>query len=109
MPTRYVPPAAGVAAAGAAVSSAATPSRESRGGLTTGRDPRTLDPRRQLGQTRRVRVVVAEDVMLTREGIVRVLGDAGIDVVGEAADVDALMHAVAAERPDCAIVDIRMP
>jgi serine/threonine-protein kinase len=56
-----------------------------------------------------VRVVVAEDVMLTREGIVRVLRDAGVEVVAEAADADGLMHAVALERPDCAIVDIRMP
>jgi DNA-binding NarL/FixJ family response regulator len=56
-----------------------------------------------------VRVVVAEDVMLTREGIVRVLGDAGVDVVGETGDVDGLMRAVATQKPDCALVDIRMP
>jgi DNA-binding NarL/FixJ family response regulator len=56
-----------------------------------------------------MRVVVAEDVMLTREGIVRVLTDSGVEVVGEAADVDSLMHAVTAEGPDCAVVDIRMP
>ncbi len=47
--------------------------------------------------------------MLTREGIVHVLADAGVEVVSEAEDVHALMHAVAAARPDCAIVDIRMP
>jgi DNA-binding NarL/FixJ family response regulator len=63
-------------------------------------------PRRQ---TERVRVVVAEDVMLTREGIVRVLSDAGVDVVGQAGDVNGLMRAVATQKPDCAIVDIRMP
>jgi DNA-binding NarL/FixJ family response regulator len=56
-----------------------------------------------------VRVVVAEDVMLTREGIVHVLADAGIEVVGEAADVDGLMRAVATQHPDCAVIDIRMP
>jgi DNA-binding NarL/FixJ family response regulator len=56
-----------------------------------------------------MRVVIAEDVMLTREGIARVLADAGIDVVGKAADVYALMHEVASSKPDCAIVDIRMP
>jgi DNA-binding NarL/FixJ family response regulator len=56
-----------------------------------------------------VRVVVAEDVMLTREGIVRVLADAGVEVVGEAGEVDALMRAVATQKPDCAVVDIRMP
>ena len=56
-----------------------------------------------------MRVVVAEDVMLTREGIVRVLADAGMDVVGEAADAEGLLRAVAIEKPDCAVVDIRMP
>ena len=56
-----------------------------------------------------MRVVVAEDVMLTREGIVRVLADAGVEVVGETGDVDGLMRAVATAKPDCALVDIRMP
>jgi DNA-binding NarL/FixJ family response regulator len=56
-----------------------------------------------------MRVVVADDVMLTREGIVRVLDAAGAEVVGEAGDVDGLMRAVATQMPDCAIVDIRMP
>jgi DNA-binding NarL/FixJ family response regulator len=56
-----------------------------------------------------MRVVVADDVMLTREGIVRVLAAAGAEVVGEAGDVDGLMRAVATQKPDCAIVDIRMP
>ena len=56
-----------------------------------------------------MRVVVAEDVMLTREGITRLLTDSGIDVVGEAGDTAALLRAVRATRPDAAIVDIRMP
>jgi DNA-binding NarL/FixJ family response regulator len=56
-----------------------------------------------------VRVVIADDVMLTREGIARVLAAAGVEVVGEAGDVDGLMRAVATQKPDCAIVDIRMP
>jgi DNA-binding NarL/FixJ family response regulator len=56
-----------------------------------------------------MRIVVAEDVMLTREGIVRLLRDAGFDVVGEAGDLDGLMRSVAAERPDAIVVDIRMP
>jgi len=47
--------------------------------------------------------------MLTRAGIVRVLGDAGLDVVAEAEDVDGLMRAVSLHRPDVVIVDIRMP
>jgi DNA-binding NarL/FixJ family response regulator len=56
-----------------------------------------------------MRVVVADDVMLTREGIVRLLGDAGIDVVAEAEDAEGLLRHVRLKRPDAAIVDIRMP
>jgi DNA-binding NarL/FixJ family response regulator len=56
-----------------------------------------------------VRVVVAEDQLLTREGLVHVLRDAGVDVVGEAADADTLMALVATQVPDAAVVDIRMP
>jgi DNA-binding NarL/FixJ family response regulator len=56
-----------------------------------------------------VRVVVADDVMLTRAGIARVLAAADVEVVGEAGDVDGLMRLVATARPDCAIIDIRMP
>jgi len=56
-----------------------------------------------------VRVVVADDVMLTREGIVRLLRDAQIEVVAEAADAEALLRQVRNARPDVAIVDIRMP
>jgi DNA-binding NarL/FixJ family response regulator len=56
-----------------------------------------------------MRVVVADDVMLTREGVVRLLRDAGIDVVGEAEDAEGLIRHVRLCRPDAAIVDIRMP
>jgi DNA-binding NarL/FixJ family response regulator len=56
-----------------------------------------------------VRVVVADDVMLTREGIVRLLEDAEIEVVGQADDASSLLRRVRATRPDVAIVDIRMP
>jgi DNA-binding NarL/FixJ family response regulator len=56
-----------------------------------------------------VRVVVAEDVMLTREGIVRLLRDAGVEVVAEAEDAAALLREVHQTRPDVAVVDIRMP
>lgn len=56
-----------------------------------------------------MRVVVADDVMLTREGIVRLLEDAGIDVVAEAEDAEGLLRHVRLRRPDAAIVDIRMP
>jgi DNA-binding NarL/FixJ family response regulator len=56
-----------------------------------------------------VRVVVAEDVMLTRAGIVRLLEDAGVEVVGEAEDLPGVLRQVRAHRPDAAVVDIRMP
>ena len=56
-----------------------------------------------------MRVVVADDSMLTREGIVRLLRDAAVEVVGEAEDADGLLREVALSRPDVAMVDIRMP
>jgi DNA-binding NarL/FixJ family response regulator len=56
-----------------------------------------------------MRVVVADDVMITRTGIARLLGDAGIDVVGEAGDSESLLREVKAKQPDVAVVDIRMP
>ena len=56
-----------------------------------------------------MRVVVADDAMVTREGIVRLLRDADVEVVAEAEDAEGLVRHVALERPDAAIVDIRMP
>jgi DNA-binding NarL/FixJ family response regulator len=56
-----------------------------------------------------VRLIVAEDVMLTREGLVRLLREGGFDVVAEAEDLDGLLRAVGLERPDAVIVDIKMP
>ena len=56
-----------------------------------------------------MRVVIADDMMLVRSGLARLLSDAGVDVVAEAADAEALLRAVAWENPDVAIVDIRMP
>jgi DNA-binding NarL/FixJ family response regulator len=56
-----------------------------------------------------VRVVIAEDSVLLREGIARLLTDAGVEVVGQAGDADDLMRKVRAHRPDVAIVDIKMP
>jgi DNA-binding NarL/FixJ family response regulator len=56
-----------------------------------------------------MRVVIAEDVMLTREGIARLLTDAGIDVAAQVGDAPALLGAVEVTQPDAAIVDIRMP
>jgi DNA-binding NarL/FixJ family response regulator len=56
-----------------------------------------------------VRVVIAEDLALLREGMARLLTDNGFEVVAAVADADALVHAVLRERPDVAIVDIRLP
>jgi DNA-binding NarL/FixJ family response regulator len=56
-----------------------------------------------------LRVVVADDSVLLRDGVVRLLDDAGIDVVAAVGDADALLAAVAEHRPDLAIVDVRMP
>jgi DNA-binding NarL/FixJ family response regulator len=56
-----------------------------------------------------MRVVVADDVMITREGIVHLLRGAGFDVVGQAEDLDGLLRTVALDAPDVTIVDIRMP
>jgi DNA-binding NarL/FixJ family response regulator len=47
--------------------------------------------------------------MITRQGLVRLLSEAGVEVVAEAGDADALLRKVGATRPDAAIVDIRMP
>jgi DNA-binding NarL/FixJ family response regulator len=55
------------------------------------------------------RVVVAEDSLLVRQGIVHVLEDAGFTVVGEAGEVEELLELVETTAPDVAIVDIRMP
>lgn len=56
-----------------------------------------------------MRIVVADDDLLTRQGIVHLLEEAGIDVVAEAEDADSLLRHVRLARPDAVIVDIRMP
>jgi DNA-binding NarL/FixJ family response regulator len=56
-----------------------------------------------------VRVVIAEDLVLLRDGLARLLRDAGFDVVDAVDNRDALVHAVLRERPDIAIVDVRLP
>ncbi len=57
----------------------------------------------------RLRVVIAEDAVLLREGLRRVLTDAGLDVAGAAGDAVDLVSLVAALRPDVVLADIRMP
>jgi DNA-binding NarL/FixJ family response regulator len=56
-----------------------------------------------------LRVAVGEDDVLLREGIARILADAGIDVVAQSGDADDLLHRSLAYRPDVAVVDLRMP
>jgi DNA-binding NarL/FixJ family response regulator/class 3 adenylate cyclase len=56
-----------------------------------------------------VRVVIADDSVLLREGTARLLEEAGFDVVGQAGDADELLLKVRSYEPDVAIVDIRMP
>ena len=56
-----------------------------------------------------MRVVIAEDLALLRDGLARLLRDNAFDVVAEVADADALVLAVLREQPDVAIVDIRLP
>ncbi|WP_369027848.1 LuxR C-terminal-related transcriptional regulator, partial [Nocardia farcinica] len=56
-----------------------------------------------------LRVVIADDSGLLRGGIVRLLQDEGIDVVGEAADAPSLLRLVGTHHPTVAVVDIRMP
>ncbi len=56
-----------------------------------------------------VRVVIAEDSVLLRRGAIRLLEDAGFEVVGEAGDGEDLLRKVRAHKPDVAVIDIRMP
>jgi DNA-binding NarL/FixJ family response regulator len=56
-----------------------------------------------------VRVAVADDAVILREGLARLLEEAGFEVVGLAADAEALLELVDSTQPDVAIVDIRMP
>ena len=56
-----------------------------------------------------MRVVIADDEMLLRDGLARLLEDAGFEVAGRCGDADALLRMVDARAPDVAIVDIRMP
>ncbi len=56
-----------------------------------------------------MRVVVADDSMLVREGLARLLTEAGCEIVGTASDAAELLRHVGADEPDVAIVDIKMP
>jgi DNA-binding NarL/FixJ family response regulator len=56
-----------------------------------------------------MRVVLADDSVLLREGVARLLTEAGLDVVAQAGDADDLLRKVGAHKPDVAIVDVKMP
>ncbi len=56
-----------------------------------------------------IRVVIADDSVLLREGLVRLLNDSGFEVVGQAGDGEDLLRKVGAHKPDVAVVDVRMP
>jgi DNA-binding NarL/FixJ family response regulator len=56
-----------------------------------------------------MRVVIAEDMALLRQGLARLLTDAGFDVVGEAGDLPGLLEQVERTTPDAALIDIKMP
>lgn len=56
-----------------------------------------------------MRLVIADDAVLVREGLAGLLTASGLEVVGQASDAASLLILVEAERPDVAIVDIRMP
>jgi DNA-binding NarL/FixJ family response regulator len=56
-----------------------------------------------------VRVVIADDSVLLREGIARLLEESGFEVAGQAGDAEDLLRKVGAHKPDVAVVDVRMP
>jgi DNA-binding NarL/FixJ family response regulator len=56
-----------------------------------------------------MRVIIADDAVIVRQGVARLLAERGIEVVGEAGRIDELLRLVAALRPDVAVIDIRMP
>ncbi len=56
-----------------------------------------------------MRVVIAEDSVLLREGLTRLLADAGVEVAAAVGSADELLSAVAEHRPDATVVDVRLP
>jgi DNA-binding NarL/FixJ family response regulator len=72
--------------------------------LSSANDPRGLEEKDQ-----QVRVVIADDSVLLREGIARLLVESGFDVVGQAGDAEDLLRKVGAHKPDIAVIDVRMP
>src|SRR5512133_3109986 len=67
------------------------------------------DPAPPTRPARTARVAIAEDSLLVREGLGRILRDSGFDVVGTSTKVEELLELVERARPDVALVDIRLP
>jgi DNA-binding NarL/FixJ family response regulator len=67
------------------------------------------DPSGREQKDHQVRVVIADDSVLLREGIARLLVESGFVVVGQAGDAEDLLRKVGAHKPDIAVVDVRMP
>jgi len=66
-------------------------------------------PRQALGGTRALRVILADDAVLIRESLARLLSQEGFTVVAQVGNAEDLLMSVALEQPDIAVVDIRMP
>ena len=79
------------------------------GEIVAARSPRPRDADPTSAPRPVIRVVIADDEVLLREGLARLLDEAGFDVVGKAATAEELLRRVEATRPDVAIVDIKMP
>ena len=79
--------------------------------LATSREPLAVagEAAFRLAPPAAVRVVIAEDMALLREGLTRLLAEAGFDVVGGAADLPGLLELVNRTAPDAALIDIKMP
>jgi DNA-binding NarL/FixJ family response regulator len=91
----------------AAVGLATEPAASGHARRVLGR--RRLTPRHTPARGAALRVVIAEDSLLLRAAMARLLEDAGVEVVGLAGDADDLLRKVRAHKPDVAIIDIRMP
>jgi DNA-binding NarL/FixJ family response regulator len=68
-----------------------------------------IQARRRREENDRVRVVIADDSVLLREGIARLLETSGLEVAAQAGDGEDLLRKVGAHKPDVAVVDVRMP
>ena len=81
-------------------------------GRGVGRDhhaPAGPQPRSDVAGGVRMRLIIAEDDVLLREGIARILGDEGYEIVAQAGDRDDLLEKVRTHHPDVVVTDIRMP